>query len=53
LVEPDEENGGGGADGMLERYPELFGNVTMVLNEGGAGIIGLFKPDQAAWSRRL
>jgi acetylornithine deacetylase/succinyl-diaminopimelate desuccinylase-like protein len=49
LIEPDEETGGRGIDGMLERYPELFGKATMVLNEGGFGIVGMFKPEQVAF----
>jgi acetylornithine deacetylase/succinyl-diaminopimelate desuccinylase-like protein len=49
LIEPDEENGGAGVAGMLERYPEVFNNVSMVLNEGGSGISGLFKPGQVVF----
>jgi acetylornithine deacetylase/succinyl-diaminopimelate desuccinylase-like protein len=49
LIEPDEETGGGGIDGMLKRYPEVFGNVRMVLNEGGYGLSSLFKPGQVVF----
>jgi acetylornithine deacetylase/succinyl-diaminopimelate desuccinylase-like protein len=46
LIEPDEEEGSRGVKGMLERYPELFRNVRMVLNEGGAGTLGVIAPDK-------
>lgn len=46
LIEPDEEEGSTGIQGMLQRYPALFGNVRLVLNEGGSGMLGLFKPGQ-------
>jgi acetylornithine deacetylase/succinyl-diaminopimelate desuccinylase-like protein len=49
LIEPDEETGGRGIDGMLERYPEVFSDVRMVLNEGGYGLRGLFKPGQVVF----
>lgn len=46
LIEPDEEEHGAGVAGMLERYPELFGNVRIVLNEGGSGVTGIFRSGQ-------
>ena len=46
LIEPDEEDKGTGIAGMLAKYPELFRDVRMVLNEGGSGTIGLLKPGQ-------
>lgn len=46
LIEPDEEEDGAGVKGMLERFPEVFGNVRMVLNEGASGMRDLFKPGQ-------
>jgi len=46
VIEPDEEEAGQGVQGMLEKYPDLFRNVRMVLNEGGSGTIGLLKPEQ-------
>jgi len=46
LVEPDEEAGGAGMQGMLEQHPELFRNVRLALNEGGSGTIGLLKEGQ-------
>lgn len=45
LIEPDEEDKGGGVEGMLVKYPELFRNVRMVLNEGASGTIGVVAPD--------
>ena len=46
LIEPDEEEAGRGMKGMLERYPDVFGKVRMVLNEGGNGTRGVLKPGQ-------
>jgi acetylornithine deacetylase/succinyl-diaminopimelate desuccinylase-like protein len=46
LIEPDEEEHGRGAQGMLAQHAELFGNVRMVLNEGGSGTRDLLKPGQ-------
>jgi acetylornithine deacetylase/succinyl-diaminopimelate desuccinylase-like protein len=46
LIEPDEEEGGDGMRGMLEKYPELFRHVRLVLNEGGAGSVGLLNEGQ-------
>lgn len=46
LVEPDEEENSAGIRGMLEKYPELFRNVRMVLNEGGFGTVSLLNKDQ-------
>src|ERR1700687_4498400 len=40
LIEPDEEEAGQGAKGLLEKYPELFRDVRMVLSEGGPGTFG-------------
>ena len=45
LIEPDEEEGAGGVKGMLEKYPDLFRNVRMVLNEGSTGTLGVVAPD--------
>jgi acetylornithine deacetylase/succinyl-diaminopimelate desuccinylase-like protein len=41
LIEPDEEDKGGGVEGMLVKYPELFRDVRMVLNEGASGTDGV------------
>lgn len=46
LIEPDEELGAGGIEGMLEHHAEVFGDVRFVLNEGGQGSIDLLKPGQ-------
>lgn len=46
VIEPDEEDGGEGIDGLLEREPDLFRDVRMVLNEGGAGTRDLLGPGQ-------
>ncbi len=46
LIEPDEEVDGGGIHGMLKQHAAVFGDVRMVLNEGGQGTIGLLKPEQ-------
>jgi acetylornithine deacetylase/succinyl-diaminopimelate desuccinylase-like protein len=46
LIEPDEEDGGRGVQGMLDHHADLFSNVRMVLNEGGSGTLGLLKPGQ-------
>lgn len=49
LIEPDEEEASRGVQGMLERYPELFRDVSLVLNEGGSGVTGTFKAGQAIY----
>ena len=49
LIEPDEEEHGGGVNGMLQRYPELFRNVRMVLNEGGSGVTGIAASGQVVF----
>ena len=46
LIEPDEEEGSRGIEGMLEQHADLFRNVRMVLNEGGSGTRDLLKPGQ-------
>jgi acetylornithine deacetylase/succinyl-diaminopimelate desuccinylase-like protein len=46
LIEPDEEEHGRGAQGMLEQHAELFRNVSMVLNEGGFGTRDLIQPGE-------
>ncbi|MBI3783125.1 MAG: M20/M25/M40 family metallo-hydrolase [Deltaproteobacteria bacterium] len=46
LIEPDEEEAGRGMKGMLEHYPDVFGKVRMVLNEGGNGTRGVLQPGQ-------
>jgi len=45
LIEPDEEEGAGGIKGMLAKYPDLFRNVRMVLNEGSTGTIDVVAPN--------
>ena len=45
LIEPDEEESAGGVKGMLAKYPDLFGNVRMVLNEGSTGTLNVVAPD--------
>lgn len=49
VIEPDEEEGARGVSGMLERHSELFSDVRMVLNEGGSGLTGVFKPGQTVF----
>jgi acetylornithine deacetylase/succinyl-diaminopimelate desuccinylase-like protein len=44
VIEPDEEDKGQGVEGMLEKYPDLFRNVRMVLNEGASGLRGVIAP---------
>jgi acetylornithine deacetylase/succinyl-diaminopimelate desuccinylase-like protein len=46
LIEPDEEEGSRGIDGMLVRHGDVFRNVRMVLNEGGSGTRDLLRPGQ-------
>ncbi|MFI5394863.1 MAG: M20/M25/M40 family metallo-hydrolase [Candidatus Binatia bacterium] len=46
LIEPDEEEAARGVQGMLERYPDVFRDVSLVLNEGGSGVSGTFKAGQ-------
>jgi acetylornithine deacetylase/succinyl-diaminopimelate desuccinylase-like protein len=46
LIEPDEEDGSRGVEGMLAQHADLFRNVRMVLNEGGSGTRGLLTPGQ-------
>ncbi|MFI5364754.1 MAG: M20/M25/M40 family metallo-hydrolase [Candidatus Binatia bacterium] len=49
LIEPDEEDKGQGVQGMLAKYPDLFRNVRLVLNEGGSGTRGVIAPDQTVF----
>jgi acetylornithine deacetylase/succinyl-diaminopimelate desuccinylase-like protein len=46
LIEPDEEEGSRGIDGMLAQHADLFRDVRLVLNEGGAGVRDLLKLGQ-------
>src|SRR5579862_351513 len=46
LIEPDEEEGSRGIQGMLTQHEDLFGHVYMVLNEGGSGTRDLLKKGQ-------
>ncbi len=46
LIEPDEEEGSRGIEGMLAQHADLFRNVRMVLNEGGSGTHDLLTPGQ-------
>jgi acetylornithine deacetylase/succinyl-diaminopimelate desuccinylase-like protein len=50
LIEPDEEEAGLGMRGMLERHPDVFGNVRLALNEGGTGTRDLLKPGQVIFA---
>jgi len=45
LIEPDEEESAGGVKGMLAKYPELFRDVRMVLNEGATGTRDVVAPN--------
>src|SRR5262249_51953185 len=44
LIEPDEEDTAGGGNGMLAKYPDLFRNARMVLNEGSTGTLDVIAP---------
>ena len=46
LIEPDEEEGSRGIQGVLAQHDDLFRHVHMVLNEGGSGTRDLLKQGQ-------
>jgi len=49
LIEPDEEEAAYGVHGMLEKYPDLFRNVRMVLNEGATGTRDVIAPGKVVF----